>query len=689
MSQLTPGLSRTLPKDFTFGTGEPKTPERPTVELKMPPPPRHSSCRFRRPTIDIFANHEGGELNPFSSADVPLPSIEFPQEPTAALSQIFQINEPETTVDGHLVVPARERVMLKTPPAQIREISGEGESNWNHGSAAEFGNAIDRPSSSCSHISDSSVSSCASYNSYPSFGGSCTSPESEIQDPFVAYAPSAPKHLAESPSITVKARGRSINLPAAPKWTAEMDNHLWNTYQLYLQDPTLTPFKMVPGSLPPLGVSHRVARQARKTWSRAKRIVSRKGDSRKTTSSTAQQLGELGESMEKPGVDLGTRSGSATPTAKVVNPKPLWPKSDASTRRRLKGLCKRKFSIAPHYQRLLQSRSPSPFPDPVSAHTSSMSARLGIPYANTTSFATRDLGVSLVSSSMPGSMIQAGGGADTVHVPRDNWFNNIAEPRQSIPQVWETSLQHSGITGVANPGPIPRLGSPFMYNTWGPDSSRQHLRHTAPLHHHDTIHAIGSRLRSPVYLDSFSSSHKRRALSELEEEAKPNGGAPYPSITNLLRDETWKDLGQRRVRTRNRGATMGALSSRERLNQLFSPPPFLRSSNDINQRPSTSQTPGEHNTLLPPPEDIKRLGSPFDLDKMTGNAVRYHAPRHAPSLSDPFIARPATSYMSMGAQSGAPSNQPNHNGLSPFSVSGEPIIRAEYSGKRDHNTPSS
>ena len=38
-----------------------------------------------------------------------------------------------------------------------------------------------------------------------------------------------------------------------------MDNHLFNVYQMYLADPSVTPFKTVPGSIPPTGVCHRVA----------------------------------------------------------------------------------------------------------------------------------------------------------------------------------------------------------------------------------------------------------------------------------------------------------------------------------------------------------------------------------------------------------------------------------------------
>lgn len=88
------GLSRTLPKDFTYpSAGEPRTPERASVHLDAPPPPpRHSGSRLRpsrvRSGTDLFAQvrRDFSILNP-AAPDMPLPSIEFPPARDASAVQ--------------------------------------------------------------------------------------------------------------------------------------------------------------------------------------------------------------------------------------------------------------------------------------------------------------------------------------------------------------------------------------------------------------------------------------------------------------------------------------------------------------------------------------------------------------------------------------------------------------------------
>src|SRR6266496_67297 len=116
MAHRQPGLSRTLPKDFTFypvGPDGPRTPERPAVEPKIPPPPHHASCRFQRRRIDIFPDLEN-DRDSFCPPDVPLPSIEFPRT-----SQPWHLSSPEPTSSDRLQVPLGDRLVPKTPPAQI------------------------------------------------------------------------------------------------------------------------------------------------------------------------------------------------------------------------------------------------------------------------------------------------------------------------------------------------------------------------------------------------------------------------------------------------------------------------------------------------------------------------------------------------------------------------------------------
>ncbi|KMP01078.1 hypothetical protein CIHG_01368 [Coccidioides immitis H538.4] len=618
MDHKQPALSRTLPKDFTFHAfDEPRTPTRPVKELEIPPPPHHSSYRLRRPPLDILSNL-GYNAMPFCSPDVPLPSIEFSKEVDTSSSSL-DTNLTRHTSPGRLEVPPPQRRDPKTPEAQVREdIVGECRS-WREESVTSGSDPIPRPSSACSNTSDSSVSSSGSFGSHPSFGGSCTSFESEIHDPFLAHSFPDRKQPLESPSKPAIARNVSPQFPGGHRWTSEMDNHLWNAYQLYLQDPTITPFKTVPGSVPPLGVSHRVAREARRTWPRVKH-----GLAKKHGQDTSQEL----ESKADPTSEA--RSGSCTPKPGVVNSKPFWPRSDASTRKRLKQLCRRRFSIAPHYQRLLQSRSPSPFPE-LFIRSSSSSLSMGS-YGASNPFA-RDLGVSLVATSLPASIPAVTIENKHVNSEQTNWFNNVAEQPLAMEPQTKSELQPPRNLVDEGPATVPRLGSPFMYHTWGPDTSRRHLRPVPPANVPETIHGpIGSRLRSSIPPEMITSAHKRRAMNQLDDEISPDRNAPPDLLPEPSKDEK-KNPNYRRVRLRNRGATTSGLSSRERLNQLFTPPSHFGSNES-----KASALPATSSQAEPRKEEIKRLGSPFNSDRCAGRSLQS---RHAPSRSEPFIlARP-------------------------------------------------
>lgn len=636
MAQPSQGLSCTLPKDFTFSSVDasaPKTPEHPFTELEMPPPPRHSSCRIGEPRlrgqVNLFTSTEG-EPNIFdlTRADVPLPSIEFP--PSSEVSEPEQ--PPNEPVTSHLLqVPSSRRMAFKTPPAQIQTtpFNFPETTPWSSDDAQEIGSSIERPGSACSRASDSSVSSVETFMTQPSLGGgSCTSLESDLHDPFDSHPADANKFLLESPSRPTTTRGRSVELPRKKsRWTAEMDNHLWNTYQRYLQDPTITPFKTLPGSLPPLGISHKVAREAKKTWARVKPKGQQPIHSSRPHATDADRSAAP---AKEDGASAGNRSGSRTPTAKVEPVKPRWPRSEAATRRRLKFLCKRKLSIAPHYQRLLQSRSPSPFPD-VFSLTAREPSRFNSGHSNPATFATRDLGVSLVSSSLPTALSQLAAPADPASgQERSNDYFSHNPERHYVQQAG--NLGSTAAVNLSSTDPIPRLGSPFMYNTWGPDHSRHAAPPTTPARRRGTIHVTGSRLRSPPRMELNSNVHKRRATHQLD--LSPNAGGIQRNIQDLFRAGKLKD-GQRRVRLRNRGNTTAGFTSKERIEQLFSPPsPFPVPGSSSHDR---AEPQGVCQDLLHRGgETIRRLGSPFKFDAGPRIGRSPRTPRHAPSLSDPF-----------------------------------------------------
>lgn len=604
MNHLAPGVSRTLPKSFTCSSGDdtPSTPVHPSPELEVPPPPRASSYRMRRPRWEgqpsLLTQSDGAPtIFDLTRPDHPIPSIEFPPSSTPAGTEasVAAPANPEL-----LQVPSFRRMEFKTPPAQIRTtpyIGAEPEPSPldDH---ATMGESIERPGSACSYLSDSSVSSVETMITQPSLGGSCTSPESDIFDAN-GFKPAETRNLLLESPMRNSARPPTAPPRKRTKWTAETDKHLWNTYQAFLQDPTLTPFKLLPGKLPPLGVSYRVARAAKRSWNR----IHAKRQAHPVSESTAPDTtGDSAATAAKPSIEKRLR----------------WPGSEAATRRRLKYLCTRKPMMAPHYQRLLLSRSPSPAVEPLS-FSGRVASRTGTTTGDATGFATRELGVSLVSSSLPSNLSQ------------------LAMPARSDRENEPTPTPGISVTSAPSDprpakDPIPRLGSPFMYHTWGPDSSSR--RHASPVVHarRETIHVTDMRRRSPSRLGLISSAPKRRA--DHEPEVSPDLRGVQRNVRELVRDGKLRD-GQRRVRLRNRGNTTSALSSRERIQQLLSSAsPFPISG----FTPSNS---GPENAA--DGERVRRLGSPFELDNKRRPTSSPRTRRHVPSLSDPFTTGSSSS----------------------------------------------
>lgn len=639
MEQIRPGQANTLPRNFMFHPSNdfpestPQTPK-PLVQesIDVPPPPPQPATYGPRRRINLYKHTEIPWLtdpsSPLRSPDIPLPTIELFPEPQSTSSRRWNY-QPPSTPSNRLRVPSYRLLPPKTPPAQIQDPTENTDQNAWAFVRNEAGRNIQRPLSACSHLSDSSISSRGSLVSGPSFGGSCTSPESDFQDPFM---PSERKSYLETPSKPSKTRhiiGKKLNMEPTIRWSVDMDNHLWSTYQRYLQDPTITPFKLVPGTIPPLGVCHRVAREAKRTWSRARKSPAAPAVTRNTLRHVHGDVSSASKSLTPTALD-----GETTPTLHP-NSRPSWPRSESAARKRFKELCKRKFSIAPHYQRLLQSRSPSPFLE--STQTSRASSRAPADSLPNISFSTRDLGISLVASSVNEPLAQlATSPMQQTPSSVDDWFgrpmSKTPEPRRpvpTIPEVIPEVAEQPTQTGL--PELPPRLGSPFVYHTWGPENSRRVFRPKTPLNQCDTIHITGSRVLASNRNDPFSNMHKRRAQHQLDAELSPGG--------NLQRDleqifqKGSGDVSQRRVRIRNRGVTLGAADTQERFNSLFTQPPPLPQSES---QPILSTTTNS-SSLDVPFTETKRLGSPFDFTRTRVPKSSNNVFRHGPSLSDPFV----------------------------------------------------
>ena len=523
-----------------------------------------------------------------------------------------------------------------------------------------------RSSSECSIRSESSYSSAEAFTTRPtSFDGSATSPDLDAQDPF---SPGKVNIIPDTPSRrSKKLRVHAFVSKANVQWSIEMDNHLFNVYQMYLADPTVTPFKTVPGSIPPTGVCHRVARRAKETWPRASRF-SKPIVKRYRMRNVMEYRNSVRDKTPEPNDFLKTDN------ADVRGP---WP-SESATRKRLKQLCKEKFTISAHYQRLRESRSPSPFHDQFLKRPSSRLSRAGSRPADpeaSTAYTTRELGISLVASGATAPLAQLVTG-DSPPIPQisDSWFNtpitkdcdamSISTPA-GLGIVTDTDKLH-----VASS--IPRLASPFTYSTWNGSSNYDDNRRSSH-NHFDTIHATGTRLLSPFKPepDISLNVNKRRAQHNLEDELSPSGSnidnpisnlsleiptpatfEPIPDIRPELVFTGAGDMNQRRIRLRNRGATLGAVNNREHIERLFTPPtshaPTMDVIPPVPALPTSltalaiSTSASTSSALAPPEVDPaqKRLGSPFELDP-NKRSYRAKNPRHMPSLSDPFISTSA------------------------------------------------
>lgn len=626
MPRTRPQLSITLPRNFTFHYTEgeePKTPER-EIPIPVPQSPRPSNAyRFKRrsrPGVDsIFQDNKDS----VSSSDIPIPTIETPLvvEPTRSVIQ-QRATEP---AEGYLAPLATRPFMTlpRTPILQQRRLAlADG---WNASVHQDLGDSITRPMSTCSLLSDSSDDSNGSLTSYPAGDGSCTSPESDAPDPFkfASIRRSKAKKWAtlarNDDSIQSGLSTRKVRV----NWTREMDKHLWSIYHIYLQDPTVTPFKMLPGTAPPLGVCHRVAREAKRSWRGTKTGLQNPSTtiSPPDVDDRVKAAATFGRRPDSPDTIRADRSGSNTPTGSASARSLLWPKSSSSTRRRLRHLCKSKPTIAPHYQRLLQSRSPSPFSSSSRTQSRSQSRLSEVSSAfekQTSSFNTRDIQLSLTTSTAAsmqphGPLAQLGSESGTSLQPQQEWFNEPPVPWAS-PTAIPSDVIDVDVGGNEEPmlAPPP-LGSPFGYHTWGPSRSRQRIRPSTSRIQSSDASTLGPSLRSPVrFSDTFpypSGVQKRRARYPLEDELSPGGSSMQQSLLdNLFGSPT---EGRHR-RVRSRGFSLGDVNTPNPLESLFTPPHSrdgMAGVSDVTATDSSSG-PAEPRT---PVRTIRRLGSPFHL----------------------------------------------------------------------------
>ncbi|EME81464.1 uncharacterized protein MYCFIDRAFT_215966 [Pseudocercospora fijiensis CIRAD86] len=595
MERTRPALSIALPLSCHYRHDDshmPKTPEaQQCVEAQSatepPPPPRPQPFKVKRkrPSAPF--------QEPIMLDTNVIPTIEMSEVPTQMSSPTMQ------PTSAHLLSPIpisstlhRAFTPPKTPAPKLYTSFSQLESpmadEWDLINNTKP--AFQRAGSVCSTFSDSSVSSCGSSAFSMPTGGGYDSPQSDATDPFMDddltkhdKFMSSPQPEADTP------QNKRIKTRRNVTWTPQMDDHLWMTFMAYLSDPTLTPFKMLPGSTPPMGVCDQVATKAKRTW-RPRKVVP-------VTPGSIDALLEAEARQQREGSPDTIRPS----TLQVMQAK--WPKS-AATRRRLRELCARRPSISAHYQRMLRTRSPSPF-------ETSSPATSGLPLSS--SFSNYEMMKTLVTSTAPSmqpdSMLAQLAGDEPPPAPKasrpprpEGWFDRI--PRSKAHQK-SASLQSELKIHMQDmdPKPLGGLHSPFDAE---PGASRSRLlRSMANTKSLGRTEFNGKSLDSPfdfkVGASTDRRSRKRRFRSDEEKPRRP-----------VLTDDIFGPPVDQQNVVRGRGFSVGAVRATDNLSKLCTPPSISMDHEMPDISITLAEAPsGSRSAPRRLVEPVPRLGSPF------------------------------------------------------------------------------
>ncbi|OBT61683.1 hypothetical protein VE03_09425 [Pseudogymnoascus sp. 23342-1-I1] len=583
---MLPSEASALARNSRYCTPEPTN----MAELPEPSAPRaQPRLRIKRRNITRATGPTDAFLASVAAADVPIPSIEFPD--AAADCEMVDAGPAQMGNLSPLPRPSPPRTPM---PGQSSPYHGDGyrRTDW----YASTPDTPDRPSSSHSDPSNWSDDSYFSgNNTMRSNGTICTSPDSEMGDPFISTPQKeAVKEARNKHSLTYnevydatteqysQVRGKKY---VESRWTKDQSDHLLRTYHLYLQDPTVTPFRMENSRIPPEGIVRRVSKEAKRSWKGPKPKKQSKIDKGKERQYPGANLTVESAYLAQPNSDAMdfARGRSPTPTGDAPKAYIKWAHSGAATRSHLRQLCKYNYDQSAQMYMYLQGRSTTPFSHTRDDDSTYLLGEARAP-ADTQPFSTKSIALSLATSAS--ETMQLGG--------------PLARLAQSPPLNTTTSIRD-----FATP-PTRRLGSPFAAKTYGPQSSRPHL--PAP-----SSKSLASTLRP----STLTGTQKRRAMHDPED-------TPFsrPSIlsANVFGPPVEPTAGQQQEndqrRVRSRGYTVNDASVRSRDYALFAPRSinFASPANDVfGPEPSpgpTSRTQSARNSwsraagsaaLLPPP----------------------------------------------------------------------------------------
>jgi hypothetical protein len=654
MSQHRPSMFISLPHADPYKRSDhdfPTTPDQRHEELPItqPPPPPRQTYKVKRKSRASLPL--GEHIDTYDHA---IPTIEMSE----AADSLSSPTLPSMTPSHGLLAPTSLNYRAITPPktpAPRITVPYEKIESPTH----EWGLINDsrdrrpiygRAGSVCSGLSDSSISSIGS-GAFSAPYSASLSPDSETTDPFIDDE--FPKdRMVTSPAMSVSPLAKRMKTHRQTKWTTAMDEHLWMTYMAYVADPVVTPFKMLPGTTPPLGVCYRVAAKAKRTWR----------DRRSTGLSAFDTM--LSTPTHREGSPDTIRPEGATPRREVKQPQ--WPRSEGATRRRLRHLCKNKPSFSAHYQRLLRTRSPSPFtalgsePQPsetaVAPSESSVPSELSAPSAssNSTTFSGTDMKMSLITSTNP-SMQPDGPLAQlncddqqtrpqSQRIERpDNWFARIG---RSQAHQKSQSLQ-SGLGLQSRFQPSAPLASPF-------DERSHILKSSAKSWGRSDFNVASPSLDSP-----FEISGAPTAPRSLKRRFRPDDEKPKrPAVQDIFGSSNAIPM------VRNRGFTVGASNAADNLTRLFTPPTMAKTPP---ARPQFTPVSGDQEMSdIPEQSDVFMLGA---------RTVPRRMAEPTPRLGSPFVEAAAARQFNTFPRSYIPSNvnpQPFQQRLKELAVDQQP-----------------
>ncbi|EME42029.1 hypothetical protein DOTSEDRAFT_72957 [Dothistroma septosporum NZE10] len=592
MAPHRPSLSITLPSSFEFHYSDSQIPKTPEAQQEAqhsaaepPPPPRPQPFKVKRKRVSSVPFQEPNAMLDHTV----IPTIEMSEVPSDMSSPTLQ---PTT---AHLLSPMPISATLPRALTPPKTPAPSTYSSWQLESPAEEWDlinntkpAFERAGSVCSSFSDSSISSCGS-SAFSAPTGCYDSPESETADPFVDDGLPKQTETLQTPTRN-SPKSKRVKTRRDIKWTPQMDDHLWMTFMSYLSDPRLTPFKMLPGSTPPMGVCEKVATEAKRTW-------------------RSRKLAPSAPGFADGFVDLEPRQVQGSPDtirpSTLQNMQQKWPRSTAATRKRLRTLCTGRPSISAHYQRMLRTRSPSPF------ETSDLASQQA---ESESSFSGIDMVMSLVTSTAPsmqpdGMLAQLARDEPSKSRPQrtarpDGWFDRI--PRSKAHQK-SASLQSElklSMSDLSQQTPE-SLDSPFDADTTARRSHLlQSMSNTKSL---GRAEFNGRSLEAPVEFKigapTDRRSRKRRFRSD---EEKPRRlpledvfGPPVPEGV-----------------VRNRGFSVGAVRASDNLAKLFTPAtPHVTDFDQVMGEASAGAQEdvpmGSRSAPRRLADPVPRLGSPF------------------------------------------------------------------------------